>query len=150
MLNKKMNSQNTLTIIVSVFLSVIIMIVLFGFGEKQKVIVHIKSGLEDQHSVMMGLNKAKMAVESGKNVLVYFDVRGVNVVLKNTQINFKDFMPSQTIISGLVNSGAEVYVCPHCLMIEGYEMKDVQNGVKELKPESIFEFVKKDTISLDY
>ncbi len=119
--------------------------------QKSKLIVHISSDVSDQHSVMMGLMKAKQSVEMGSEVLVYFDVKATKVVMKDKNFQFADFVSSHDMIKEIISKGGSVYVCPHCLMINGGKMEDVISGVQKLEPNTLFNFYNNNNIvSLDY
>lgn len=118
---------------------------------KSKLMVHISSGVDEPHSVMMGLQKALKANEAGTDVFVFMDVKATDLALKTTDIKFADFPPSQELIATLIDKGVEVYVCPHCLMVNGDKMTDVQQGIKELTMEAMINFSKDASlITLDY
>lgn len=56
-----------------------------------KLIVHISSGTDEPHSIMMGLNKALKARQEGIEVFVYADVKATEVMMQQTDISFADF-----------------------------------------------------------
>ena len=100
---------------------------------------------------MMGLNKALKARESGADVLVFFDTHATFLALKSTNITFADFAPSQQIIADLIAKGADVYVCPHCLMVNGSSFDDVQPGIKQLEATTLSTFANNSSVvTLDY
>lgn len=107
---------------------------------KGKLMVHISSGVDEPHSQMMGLQKALKAKEAGSDVFLFMDVKATDLALKSTNINFADFPPSQELIATLIEKGVEVYVCPHCLMVNGNKMDEVQDEIKELTMESMMKF----------
>jgi predicted peroxiredoxin len=115
-----------------------------------KLLVHVSSGIEDPHSIMMGINKALKANEAGMDVMIFFDVKATDAVLDSTDITFADFAPSKTLINQLINDGVEVYVCPHCLMVNGNNINEVMPGVKELTMESMMKFSSGGVTTLDY
>lgn len=116
-----------------------------------KMIVHISSGIDEPHSIMMGLQKALKASEAGTKVFVFFDVEATDAALQTTNIKFADFAPSQSIINDIVAKGSEVYVCPHCLMVNGNQMTEVQTNIKELAIDSIAKFTEGSAVTtLDY
>ncbi len=116
-----------------------------------RMMVHISSGIDQPHNVMMGLNKALKASEAGSEVFVFMDVEATDLVLKTTNITFADFAPSQTLIADLIEKGVQVYVCPHCLMVNGGKMEEVQDGVQELTMEAMMAFSSTGNLTtLDY
>jgi predicted peroxiredoxin len=105
-----------------------------------KLMVHISSGIDEPHSQMMGLQKALKAKEAGSEVLLFMDVKATDLALKETNIKFADFPPSQELIADLIDKGVEVYVCPHCLMVNGNNMSEVQDGIQELTMDAMMSF----------
>ena len=105
-----------------------------------KLMVHISSDVTVPHSQMMGLQKALNAKEEGSEVFLFMDVKATSLALKTTNIKFADFAPSQELIADLIEKGVEVYVCPHCLMVNGNNMGEVQPGIQELTMESMMKF----------
>jgi len=107
---------------------------------QNKLIVHISSGTNEPHAQMMGLQKALKAKESGSDVFLFMDVKATDLALRSTNITFADFPPSQQLIRTLVDKGVDVYVCPHCLMVNGNTMAEVQDGIKELQMDAMMKF----------
>jgi len=117
----------------------------------QKLMVHISSGVDEPHAIMMGLNKALKAREAGLDVFVYADVKATDIMLAKTDIAFADFPSSQKLVNQLIDSGAQVYVCPHCLMVNGGKMNEVIPGVRELTMDNMISFMNEGGVTaLDY
>ena len=58
---------------------------------KDGLFLHISSGYDNPHKVLMALKMAVM-MSMDKDVLVYFDIKGVDLVLKTSrEMKFKDF-----------------------------------------------------------
>ena len=116
-----------------------------------KYIVHISSSMDNPHSQMMGLQKALKLREAGVDVFVYMDVNATSLALNQFNVQFADFSPSQEIIKSIIAKGGKVYVCPHCLMVNGGKMSDVQAGIGELSMDAMINFTKDSNVtSLDY
>lgn len=116
-----------------------------------KLIVHISAGPDEPHAQMMGLQKALKAKEAGSAVFLFMDVKATNLALQTTDVTFADFPSSQKLIRSLIDKGVEVYVCPHCLMINGNTMNDVQDGIKELSMDAMMKFSSGGAVTtLDY
>ncbi|MCP5017366.1 MAG: peroxiredoxin [Ketobacter sp.] len=98
----------------------------------------------------MALNMA--AIMSGdKDVFVYLDIRGVEVVLKDSMdITYSHFPSSKTQLKKLIDKGVQIHVCPGCLKAAGKEPKDVMDGVKIANKDEFFTFTKGRILSLDY
>ena len=117
---------------------------------KDGVFIHITSGTENPHRVLMALKMASHMIED-KDVLVYFDIKGIEVVLKDSKdLKFKPFPSSHTQLKMLMKKGAHVYVCPGCLEAAGKKPEDVMKGVKIADKKAFFTFTKGRILTLDY
>ena len=97
---------------------------------KDGIFIHISNGTNDPHRVLMALNMAAIMAES-KDVLVYFDIKGVEVVLNDAiDLEFSHFPSSRTQLNNLIEKGVHLYVCPGCLKAAGKTEADVMEGVK--------------------
>jgi len=114
------------------------------------VFIHISSGPENAHRVLMGLMMAdKMSEE--KDVTVYFDIKGVHVVLNDApDIQFKEFPSSYTILQKLIEKAVVVQVCPGCLKAAEKTESDVIEGVVIADKDLFFNFTKGRILTLDY
>ena len=98
----------------------------------------------------MGLRMANV-MSADKDVLVYFDIKGVEVVLKGaSEINLESFDSAATQLKALLEKGVDVYVCPSCLAASGKSRDDVVPGVKIADKEAFFDFTKGRILTLDY
>lgn len=114
------------------------------------VFVHISKAQADPHAVLMGLKMANL-MAADHDVLVYFDLAGVEVVLKDApDLTFRTFDSAQTQLKTLLDKGVPVYVCPGCLKAAGKEPGDVRPGVKIAEKEAFFNFTKGRILSMDY
>ncbi|UCE62163.1 MAG: DsrE family protein [Phycisphaerales bacterium] len=118
--------------------------------ERTGVFVHISHDAEDAHAVLMGLKMANLMAED-RDVLVYFDLQGVHVVLKGAEdISHNAFDSSHTQLRTLIDRGVPLYVCPACLKAAGKGPGDVMEGVKVANKEAFFSFTNGRIITLDY
>ncbi len=114
-------------------------------------IVHISSGTDDPHAQMMGLQKALKSAEAGTEAFVFMDVHATDLALEATDISFADFPSSQALIASLLEQGVGVYVCGHCLMVNGNTMEEVQPGIQELTMDAMMAFTHgRSVVALDY
>lgn len=114
------------------------------------VFVHIGSGVENPHAVLMGLRMATL-MAADHDVLVYFDLRGAGVVLEDApDLEFAPFESSQAQLRALVATKTPLYVCPGCLKALGKTAADVMPGVKIAEKEGFFNFTKGRILTLDY
>jgi predicted peroxiredoxin len=117
---------------------------------KDGVFIHISSGPDYPQRVLMALKMAEI-MSADKDVLVYFDIKGVEVVLKESQdITCTQFPSSKTQLKALIDKGVKVEVCPTCLQVAGKQEKDVMEGVKIANKDDFFNFTKGRILTLDY
>lgn len=115
------------------------------------VFIHLSHGPEDPHRVLMALRMAEIMSEN-KDVLVYFDIKAVHVVLKDSEnITMEgDFPNSHEQLAKLIENGVELQVCPGCLKAADKVPEDVMEGVNLADKESFFNFTKGRILSIDY
>jgi predicted peroxiredoxin len=85
--------------------------------EPQIMFFNITSGPnEDPHAVTMALQLAGHALDDGRTVVFFFNVRGVRIPLQNLadDLAFRE-KPIKQLLQDLLKRGAQAHVCPHCL-----------------------------------
>lgn len=143
-------------------LFVLFIILFFGFQSHKKdanvnhnstkdgVFVHISHASDDLHRLLMGLQMA-VKMSEDKDVLVYFDIKGIEAVLKDSpDYKFSPFTSSKTQLQTLLAKRVIVMACPGCLKAAGKTEKDLMNGVKIADKEKFFTFTKERILSIDY
>jgi predicted peroxiredoxin len=114
------------------------------------VFVHVSKGDEDPHAVLMALQMANL-MSPDRDVLVYFDVKGIGVVLKDAKdLTYPSFDSSKAQLAALIRKGVPLYVCPGCLKAAGKQAADVMPGVKVAEKDAFFDFTKGRILTLDY
>jgi predicted peroxiredoxin len=114
------------------------------------IFIHISQGANDPHRVLMPLKMAELMADS-RDVLIYFDIKGVEVVLKDAEdIVYSHFPTSKKQLKALLAAGVEMHVCPGCLKAAGKTAKDVMAGVKIANKDRFFSFTKGRILTLDY
>lgn len=114
------------------------------------VFVHISRGYDDPHRLLMGLNLASMMAES-RDVLVYFDIKAVEVLLKDAEdVTFAHFPSARTLLQKLRERGATLMACPGCLKVIGKTKDDLLEGVEIAEKDRFFTFTRGRILSLDY
>jgi predicted peroxiredoxin len=112
--------------------------------------VHISHGLDNPHRALMGLQMAVIMAEL-KDVVVYIDIKGVDMVLKDSpDITYSHFPSSYTQLQKLIQMDVTIYVCPGCLKAAGKTEEDVMNGVKIAEKEGFFNFTEGRILTIDY
>lgn len=118
--------------------------------DRDGVFIHIESGPDEPHTVLMALQMARIMAED-RPVLVYCDIEGVHLVLKNRpSIQHAAFPDSHTQIAKLKELGASIQACPGCLKAAGKSADDLMEGVDVANKEAFFEFTKGRILTLDY
>ena len=121
-----------------------------GMNGRDGVIVHISSGADNPQRVLMALNMA-VNMSADRDVLVYMDVKGIEVALKDSQnLTYAQFSFSRDQIKKLVDKGVGVYACPDCLSAAGKTQDDLLPGVKIAEKDAFFFFTSGRIITLDY
>ena len=114
------------------------------------VFIHITNGPDNPHEVLMALQMAVMMVET-QDVLVYFDIDGAQVVLKDSEdLTFSHFPSSHTQIKKLADLGVTMMACPGCLKAIGKTGDDLMPGVTVAERETFFNFTDGRILTLDY
>jgi predicted peroxiredoxin len=114
------------------------------------VFLHVSHGVDEPHRVLMALNMAAIMAES-RDVLVYFDIEGVEVVLEGApDLSFSHFPPSKAQLQKLIEMGIGLYACPGCLKAAGKNPEDLMPGVKVADKDAFFAFTKGRILTLDY
>jgi len=112
--------------------------------------IHIQSGPDHAHSVLMGLRMAQiMSVD--RDVLVYFDVNGIGVLVEDGKdLAMEPFGSSHAMIADLVDRGVPVFACPGCLQAAGKTPDDLMTGVQVAEKDAFFDFTEGRILTLDY
>ena len=114
------------------------------------VFLHISHGVDKPHRVLMALNMAEIMAES-RDVLVYFDIKGIEVVLESApDLTFSHFPASKSQLQKLIEMGIGVYACPGCLKAAGKTPADLMPGVKVADKDAFFAFTEGRILTLDY
>lgn len=121
-----------------------------GAEKRDGVFIHISHGAESAHRVLMALNMANMWAEDHP-VLVYFDIKGIDVVLKDAKdITYAHFPSAKTALANLLKKGVVVMACPGCLKAAGKTPADLAAGIKVADKKQFFGFTEGRIITLDY
>jgi len=117
---------------------------------KDGVFVHISHGTEDPHRMLMGLTMAER-MSADKDVILYIDITGIDVVLKDSpDLTLEPFASSKTLIKNLLNKGITIMACPTCLKAAGKSPEDLAEGISVADKDKFFNFTKGRILTLDY
>ncbi len=118
--------------------------------QQDGVFVHIAKGPEHAHAALMALQMAQI-MSKDKNVLVYVDVKGIDLLLKTApDLQMEPFDSSRTAIKKLIAKGVPVLACPGCLKAAHKKPEDLMPGVKIATKEAFFGFTPGRILTLDY
>lgn len=114
------------------------------------IFLHISSGYDNPHKVLMALKMAVM-MAMDKDVLVYIDIKGVDMVVKSSKdMKFKDFPTLFELLDQLAAKKVTVMACPTCLKVAGYQPEDLRPGIIIAQKDKFFNFTKGKIVTLDY
>ena len=114
------------------------------------VFIHIKSGPEQPHAVLMGMQMASIMAEE-RDTLVYFDVDGIGVITNDApNLSMAPFGSSHETLAKLIDMGVPVFACPGCLKAAGKTPDDLMPGVRVAEKDAFFDFTDGRILTLDY
>ena len=114
------------------------------------VFIHISHGPDDPHRVLMALKMAEL-MAADRDVLVYFDIQGIDVVLADSpEIEFDHFPPSHAQLARLQELEVPIFACPGCLKAAGKGPEDLASGIQVADKDAFFNFTQGRILTLDY
>jgi predicted peroxiredoxin len=117
---------------------------------KDGLFLHISSGYDNPHKVLMALKMAVM-MSMDKDVIVYMDIKGVEMLVKTSKdMKFKDFPTLFELLDQLAAKKVTVMACPTCLKIAGFNPEDLRPGIIIAQKDKFFNFTKGRIVTLDY
>jgi predicted peroxiredoxin len=117
---------------------------------KDGLFLHISSGYDNPHKVLMALKMAVM-MSMDKDVIVYVDIKGVEMLVKTSKdMKFKDFPTLLELLDQLAAKKVTVMACPTCLKIAGFKPEDLRSGIIIAQKDKFFNFTKGRIVTLDY
>jgi len=107
---------------------------------------------ENPQSVDMAMKLAGFSLDEGRKVVMFFNVKGVTLPVKNfpEDFAFQANDPIKTQLIDLIKRGADVHVCPICMKALGVEDSDVLEGAKVTTRPSLFENIGSNTAVFTY
>lgn len=114
------------------------------------VFLHISHGKDNPHRLLMALNMANIMADD-HDVLVYFDIKAVHAVLKDSEdIVFAHFPSSKASLAALKAKDVILMACPGCLKVAGKTKEDLAEGVQIADKKVFFSFTEGRILTLDY
>jgi predicted peroxiredoxin len=119
---------------------------------KRPLLLNITAGYDDPHKVTMALQLAGHGLDAGRQVYLFFNVRGVMVAAEGDEtpdVAFND-KPVRALLAGVVQRGAKVLVCPHCAKAMGLEADDLIDAAEFATAETLFAAVDRNAAVFTY
>lgn len=103
-------------------------------------------------SVDMAMKLAGFSVDEGRQVVMFFNVKGVLFPSQKTaaDLAFKENEPLQKQLSKLIARGVDVHVCPICMKALGVEKSDLLAGAKVTTRPALFKHIGSGTAVFTY
>lgn len=129
--------------------AVIVMVLIMGWtwhgagateAAKKGLLFNVTSGKEDLHAVTMAMQLANHALDDGREVTLFLNVRAPEFARKDLPESFA-FHGNPAIkemLTDLLSRGAKVLVCPHCAEVMGVKQADLLSGAELATRESLF------------
>jgi len=106
---------------------------------------------EDPHAVTMALQLAGHALDDGRRVVLFFNVRGVTVPTTDLPEDLAfGAKPIKALLTALIARGAEAHVCPHCMNALGVEASDLIAGALVTNRDRLFSLLGSNTVVFSY
>lgn len=113
------------------------------------VFIHISHGPEDPPRLWMGLQMAGMMADDHP-VLVYFDIKAVEAVLRDARdVQYAHFPSLKTQLAELAKQGVTLMACPGCLKAAGKSPAELAPGVQVADKAKTFHFTSGRILTLD-
>jgi predicted peroxiredoxin len=117
---------------------------------KDGVFIHLSEGQNDPQRVLMALHMANLMSEDHA-VLVYFDIKAIEVVLKDAKdLTYSHFPSSLSQLAKLRERGVLLMACPGCLKAAGKSAADLAPGIQIADKTKFFSFTTGRILTLDY
>lgn len=119
-------------------------------AEEEGIFIHVKSGADHEHSILMALQMANIFAETN-DVLMYFDIDGIDMVQKDSpNLEMDPFGSSDELIDKLIDKGVTLFACPGCMKVAGVEPSDLRSGFTVADKDEFFNFTDGRILTLDY
>ena len=97
------------------------------------VLLSVTSDASDNpQSVDMAMKLAGFSLDEGRQVVMFFNVKGVTIPTKDFDdaLAFSDNAPIKEQLQGLIERGVDVHVCPICMKGLGVADSDIIEGAQ--------------------
>lgn len=118
--------------------------------QRDGIFIHVSHGTDDPHRVAMALRMAEI-MEEQRDVLIYFDIKGIDVCLKSApDIQLTRMPSSKAQVRKLLNRKVTIMACPACLQAAGKTPEDLAEGIQIADKDKFFTFTKGRILAIDY
>ena len=95
---------------------------------------------EDLHAVTMALQLAGHALDDGRRVTLFMNVRAPKLARKDLPetVKFQDNPPTVEMIADLLARGADLVVCPHCMKAQNITAEQLHAKAQVANRELLF------------
>lgn len=107
-------------------------------------------GVDDAQSVDMAMKLAGFALDEGRQVAMFFNVKGVRVPTQSSNLKYAENDPVADQLAKLIERGADVHVCPICMQALGVEQSQLVDGAKVTTRPTLFANIGPDTAVFTY
>ena len=119
------------------------------------VLMNVTSDARDSdrlQAVDMAMKLAGFALDEGRTVAMFFNVKGVHIPTGSfpADIKYQDNLPVSQQLAKLIERGAQVHVCPICMKALGVKEADVIKGAQVTTRAALFAHIGTDTAVFTY
>lgn len=107
---------------------------------------------ENPQSVDMAMKLAGFALDEGRQVVMFFNVKGVTVPSSALadEFAYQENEPIKVQLAALIQRGVDVHVCPICMKALNVVESDLMEGAKVTTRPSLFANIGADTAVFTY
>ncbi len=121
-------------------------------AEKGALLINLTAGGEDLHKATMALQLANHAIDDGREVVLFLNVRAPVFASQDCPrgLSFGPNPPVSEMLAKLIGRGAKVHVCPHCMEAVGLTAGDLVDGAIVTNREKLFANLRAGTYTFSY
>lgn len=114
------------------------------------IFIHVSHGTDEPHRVAMALRMAEIMQEQ-RDVLMYFDIKGIDACLKDApDIQLTRMPSSKAQMQKLLGMKVTIMACPACLQAAGKTPADLVEGVQIADKDKFYTFTQGRILTIDY
>ena len=120
-------------------------------ASKPTFVLNLTSGISDLHRTTMALDRARQALDDGREVVVFLNVNAPELTKREVlSSHFGDNPPPGEMLQTLMQRGAQIHVCPMCMKALNLDRKELFDGVVITDHERFFTKLTTDTNVFSY